>query len=86
MVHIDDWLNDRITERKSYVVASVGSSGTFEEPQQFVGEALAIKVAALAEGFSEKELLEACDGDVSEFVMIRLNRFMHHNWRGALSR
>ncbi len=77
MMNIHDWLKDRITERSVNVVASIGSSGVFEKSEQFVGEALAIKVAALADGFSEKELLDACDGDVTQFVMAEQNRLMH---------
>lgn len=77
MMNIHDWLEDRIAERSVNVVASVGPSGTFEHCEEFVGEALAIKVAALTEGYSEDELLDACDGDVTQFVMVQQNRFIH---------
>lgn len=78
MMIIHDWLNDKIAERRPNVVACLDTSKEFEDPAEFVGEALALKVAALAEGYSEKELLDACGGDVARFVMSRQNHSIHH--------
>ncbi|TNM62066.1 hypothetical protein [Aliirhizobium smilacinae] len=77
MMNIHDWLDAKISERRPKVVAMPGSSGDFEHSEQFVGEALALKLAALADGFSENELIDACDGDVVEFVMCRQNHLIH---------
>jgi hypothetical protein len=72
MVDIHEWLDDKIRERCPNALAVLDADTCFEDPAQFVGEALAIKVAALAQGYTEKDLIDACDGDIARFVMRRL--------------
>lgn len=71
MVIIGEWRDARAAKRGVNRIAGLDSSVAFDDPSEFIGEALALKVAALAEGYSEKEPLDACGGDIARYILDR---------------
>ncbi len=71
MMDIHIWLDKKIAERHIKVIPGICCDVSDQDAAQFVGEALALKVAAISEGYSETDLIEACGGDVARFTMDR---------------
>jgi hypothetical protein len=65
MLVIDDWLYDRLEERRSNLASS-------DDPHDFAMLAGVLRAEAIAYGFPVEALEDACDADIPTFLMMNL--------------
>lgn len=59
-------------------IANSDNSAAFDNHFQLMREALALKLASLAEGYSEKALVDACASDSARSILERQGDLIRH--------
>ncbi|WP_313606064.1 hypothetical protein [Rhizobium sp.] len=76
MMIIDDWIEDRLEERR-FAALPAG------EEHDFAILAGVLRAEAHAAGYSVESLVEACDGDIVAYIMSRQLRSVAAEGAGA---